>query len=840
MKTLKSMKVMRMIFVIGLIFLLASCGENAKTVTFKDYDGTILKEELVEHGKSATAPEVPSREGYIFKGWNKIFNNVTENMTVYTVWEIKPSGDISIEILDGEYLGKDIYALDVDNELFSLSLIGVVKTHEKASWKLYFDIYATNEILSKTVYLDIGDNIFYILITAEDGNIKLNTIIIRRLPIYTVSFNTQGGSYISPQYIQEKDFVKDPNSPTKTGYTFDKWDFNFDSPILGDITINALWTSNKYKITYDTNGGILNNNNIHEVAFGSSYALREPIRVGYTFDGWYEGSNKFIQQSYWYIARNIELTAKWKANEYMITYDPNGGTLNSNTQKVFYADGYTLKEPTREGYTFKGWYIDNNKIEDGIWNIASNKTLVAKWEANKYQINYDISDELMEQTQIVMYDNQYELITPKREDFIFIGWYYNNILFTNGIWDLLNDITLTPKWSLENITLSGETYIYNGEVRSLEIEGKLPEGIEVDYINNDKVNAGDYQVTAKFVDTTGIIENIESLYANLVIKILQAPQNVSINNGILSWDEVEGAVSYKVIVNDIEYITTNTYYNFSTVDTINIYVISINENGQSDKAGIIYAENGKTYINYGKYPQTVVSDNSLILALNNLTETNSLGYYEYEGSEYAKLTATPYSSGYKFSDNTTVISGTTYYFKVEPIKWRVISNNDGTIQLLSEYILENQYYHPNTDSRTIDGKTIYSNNYEHSCIRGWLNNEFYNKAFGTLDQSAILTTLVDNSASTTSSSSNSYASNNTNDKIYLLSYQDNLTYFNDNASRQAKTTDYSRAKGAYMSTTTSYYGNSTWWLRSPDSNRLLQRLLRPLRRQHGQQRCGRR
>ena len=155
---------------------------------------------------------------------------------------------------------------------------------------------------------------------------------------------------------------------------------------------------------------------------------------------------------------------------------------------------------------------------------------------------------------------------------------------------------------------------------------------------------------------------------------------------------------------------------------------------------------------------------------------------------------------------------------MEPIKWRIISNNDGTIQLLSEYIIDSQYYHPSTNTRTIGGKTIYSNNYEHSYIREWLNNSFYNKAFGTLDQSAILTTLVDNSASTTSSSSNSYASNNTNDKIYLLSYQDNLTYFNDHASRQAKTTDYARAKGAYMSTTTSDYGNGRWWLRSPSSS----------------------
>lgn len=236
-------------------------------------------------------------------------------------------------------------------------------------------------------------------------------------------------------------------------------------------------------------------------------------------------------------------------------------------------------------------------------------------------------------------------------------------------------------------------------------------------------------------------------------------------------------------------------------------------------------ENGKTYINYGKYPQTVVSDNSLILALNNLTETNSEGYYKYDGNEYAKLTATPDSGGYKFSDNTIVVSGTTYYFKVEPIKWRIISNNDGTIQLLSEYIIDSQYYHPNANTRTIGGKTIYSNNYEHSYIREWLNNSFYNKAFGTPDQNAILTTLVDNSASTTSSSSNSYASNNTNDKIYLLSYQDSInsnygfaTSTSSNNTRYAVTTDYARAKGAFIDTSTNTYGNGFWWLRSPNSD----------------------
>ncbi len=52
------------------------------TVTFKDYDGTVLKTETVKSGEAATAPEVPGREGYTFSGWDKSFDAVTENLTV--------------------------------------------------------------------------------------------------------------------------------------------------------------------------------------------------------------------------------------------------------------------------------------------------------------------------------------------------------------------------------------------------------------------------------------------------------------------------------------------------------------------------------------------------------------------------------------------------------------------------------------------------------------------------------------------------------------------------------------------------------------------------------------
>jgi len=174
-------------------------------------------------------------------------------------------------------------------------------------------------------------------------------------------------------------------------------------------------------------------------------------------------------------------------------------------------------------------------------------------------------------------------------------------------------------------------------------------------------------------------------------------------------------------------------------------------------------------------------------------------------------------TGYKFINGSTIQYGQTYYFKVEPIKWRVLEEADGTYPLLSEYIIDKQVFYTSSSTRTIDGKTIYANNYEHSTIRKWLNNAFYNKAFSSPEKGNILTTLVDNSASTTGTSTNRYFSNNTMDKVYLLSSQEarSSTY---GYKATSITTDYARAVGAYMDTSYSNYGNGSWWLRSPDDS----------------------
>ncbi|OQC15145.1 MAG: hypothetical protein BWX72_01073 [Firmicutes bacterium ADurb.Bin080] len=222
------------------------------------------------------------------------------------------------------------------------------------------------------------------------------------------------------------------------------------------------------------------------------------------------------------------------------------------------------------------------------------------------------------------------------------------------------------------------------------------------------------------------------------------------------------------------------------------------------------------YIWFGEYPQTIATSKAVATMG---TTPDSKGYYtsSYDNERYAKVVATPFDSGYTFSDSTTVISSSTYYFKVEPIKWRILSESDGKALILCESIIANERYN-RYYSGAIEG--VYANNYAESEVRAWLNDQFYNIAFSELQKSLIQTTEVDNSVHSTGDDPNPYACENTFDKIFLPSYREvkNTAYgFINDTDRYKVTSDYSRATGTgdYTSTGDSYSGNDRWWLRSP-------------------------
>lgn len=224
------------------------------------------------------------------------------------------------------------------------------------------------------------------------------------------------------------------------------------------------------------------------------------------------------------------------------------------------------------------------------------------------------------------------------------------------------------------------------------------------------------------------------------------------------------------------------------------------ENGTCTKCQYLVYKRDGNYIYFGRYPQTIKASSVTVSSTKNAN-----GYYVgSDGAEYATSLGDADGSNYKFSNGETISTGKkkTYYFKVELIRWKIIGEDDGTVTLLCDNILNNREF---DDDRGYWGD---------SGIRTWLNNNFYNQAFNSYEKNFIQITKVDNSPASTGDTGNDNAWGTYDDKIYLLSVVEAQKLSSSN--RKILTSDYARSEGANMSTSSSTYGNGYWWLRSAD------------------------
>ena len=256
--------------------------------------------------------------------------------------------------------------------------------------------------------------------------------------------------------------------------------------------------------------------------------------------------------------------------------------------------------------------------------------------------------------------------------------------------------------------------------------------------------------------------------------------------------------------------------------------------------------NGQTYtfVYFGKYPQTYVGNTmnkELKTWYNSLTQTEKdnptetytayKGYsgstlntpvvynaYEYiDGNTYCRVPeADLYNSGAKtFNDGTTIVNGETYWFKVEPIQWRVLTKNYTDTEnttpvsyLLSEYVLSgNTTFNPSTSNTN---HTHYSA--ETNALRPFLNKVFYADAFTTKEQALIAQrTLTDADLDATSSHANDpdlIIASTEKLNVFAPSYYDmintdygfNSSYSNFDQQRRASATDFAMANYAYKTT----------------------------------------
>ena len=219
---------------------------------------------------------------------------------------------------------------------------------------------------------------------------------------------------------------------------------------------------------------------------------------------------------------------------------------------------------------------------------------------------------------------------------------------------------------------------------------------------------------------------------------------------------------------------------------------------------------------YGMYPQSLVTDHDTLVYLNDGSYETEHGYAKYNANYYIKDIAHP-QQGAKFYNDEDIIDGKYYWFSVERINWVVLKITQVDYIVTSFALLDVCRYNDNYEGVDEQGK--YANNYEYSYSRSYLNDGFLNRAFMLNDEYLNVST-VDNSLSECHDKENNpYVSNNTEDRIFSLSYEDILNRYeildinNENNRLAAKASDYAKAKGARIENNYGYY-----YLRTPSDN----------------------
>ena len=237
---------------------------------------------------------------------------------------------------------------------------------------------------------------------------------------------------------------------------------------FGKKEIKAVFTPARYTVYYDENGGDSVENT--EATYDKIFDLPKPTRAGYTFDGWYLDGEKIT------LGKNLSsvngdsltLVAHWKQNKYVVKYNTEGGNEIPDTNATYDVE-FDLPIPEKTGYTFVGWYFgDEEKTIGKNLTTTGSITLVARWDANKYTVEYDINGGIFsdgsENIYEATYDKSFNLPEASRSWYTFMGWFDENgdrvEIGKNLVTESDGSIKLTAVWELKTYEI---IYVYEDE-----------------------------------------------------------------------------------------------------------------------------------------------------------------------------------------------------------------------------------------------------------------------------------------------------------------------------------------------------------------------------------------
>lgn len=500
--------------------LLVGCSYNIETsnpatnkeyiVTFNGNGGTLVSGIEVQKvtQPSDIAEPVYELANHLFVGWDKDIKKVYSNSLIKAQWKKNELSGTDLVLSGFEKNENNTFYKEVDNTTEFYSFLDSVSVSDGSVWHLFKDQNLTEELPGKTISLNVGDNIVYILVTAENGDYNIYTINVRRLNLFIVRFNTNGGSSISPQYVQENSYTERPADPSKRGYTFVDWDYDFSKKVTSSLTINASWSANNYSISFITNGGVFEKEPSTTFVFGSPVNIETISKQGYSFLGWYL-NNSLFDSTTWDFDEDIELEARWKAKTYSVILSE----LSSNTK--YYVN-----------------YFHN------VGSIA------------------DFKVELSQDSSVDFY------CPPETKSSHFLGWYSNGQLFDFNQ-KVNNSVDLTAKWLNNSGLSSGQSYIYEGgetqtNTRSWPCYGFLDGEYEVSVEYSGSLTLRVYMATS----WTSSIKTLENGH-KLQTFVIQDKRGTNQYNGLdyvefhVDVDNSYGGVAYSVSCKCNEVVESN-------------------------------------------------------------------------------------------------------------------------------------------------------------------------------------------------------------------------------------------------------------------------------------------
>lgn len=462
----------------GTVTLYAQWSTNSYTVTFVDgHNGKTIKQESVNYGGAATAPDAPKHEGYTSTHWDKRFDNVTSNITV------------TLEYIANEYVinfdgngatGGNMQPLQMQYDK-EKNLTANAFTREGYTWTGWNTKAGGNG----TGYTDkqavrnlTSENNGSVTLYAQWTPIAYRIQFDKNLTDATGETASMGMTFDVAKNLTENGFTS-PSSkfncwnskPDGSGQAYANGQSvkNLTKAPNDVVTLYAQWNTNSYTVKFiDGHDG--KTISAPSVKYGgNAIPPTKPSHEGYTATTW--------DGNYQNVKHDETVTLQYRPNAYEIAFKPNGGTGSMSNQQMEYDKAKALNRNafTRTGYTFTGWkeqdagtrHADGETVKN-LTNIDGGTiTLLAQWEPNSYIIKYNanggtgtMSDQRMK------YDTPAKLTANayNKTGYTFTGWrqddkaagtkYRNREIVTNLLSANGATTTMYAQWKANEYTVT--------------------------------------------------------------------------------------------------------------------------------------------------------------------------------------------------------------------------------------------------------------------------------------------------------------------------------------------------------------------------------------------------